>query len=114
VRVGKLDGWPPSKFQAAEVKGIYHPCKPDTLQLLAVSVVPSVSREDFPEIFLLMKDPATEQMCSTRFKVQDAGLALRIVNALTHCKGLSLAALAKIEIPSESASILRLKVIFKR
>ena len=37
MRIRKLKGWPPSRFQAAEVKEEYAPTLVESLQLLAAS-----------------------------------------------------------------------------
>ena len=111
VRINQLQGWPPSRFQAAEARGLYAPPSPESLQLQAASLIPSVSPQDSPEVFLLWKDPDSESVCSTRFKVADAGVAIRMVRALTSCRDRSLEEIGKVEVREETETFPGLKKI---
>ena len=113
MRIKQLKGWPPSRFQAAEERGIYAPPKPESLQLQAASLVPSVRPEDDPEVFLLLKDAGTDFACSTRFKVKRASVAIRIVRALVGSRDRTLREIGELEIREEAETFPRLKKLFR-
>jgi hypothetical protein len=111
--IRQLTGWPPSSFQATEARGKYVPPSVSKLLLRAASLVPSVGPRDAPEVFLLLMDPVTEFACSTRFKVWDAGIAVRMARALATCKDMELGELGGIEIREESRTFPGLKSLLK-
>jgi hypothetical protein len=113
VRIKQLNGWPPSRFQAAEERGLYAPPDPGSLQLQAASLVPSIGPGDDPEVFLLLKDPGTDFACSTRFKVKDPGIAIRIVRALVDRRDRTLWAIGEIEISEDVETFPGLKKVFR-
>jgi hypothetical protein len=111
VRIKQLKGWPPSRFQAAEARGAFTPLSAASLELQTASLVPSVIPSDAPEVFLLLKCPETETMCSARFKVKDAKAAIRLAKALALCRGKSLGQIGDVEIREESDTFPWLKRI---
>lgn len=111
MRINQLPGWPPSRFQAAEARGIYTPASSARLELLASSLLPSISRQDSPEVFLLLSDPETEEKCSVRFKVKDAGTAIGLAKALSGCSGRCLKEIGAVQMKEESETFPGLKKI---
>lgn len=111
MRINQLQGWPPSRFQAAEARGIYTPASAARLELMASSLLPSISPRDTPEVFLLLADPETEEKCSVRFKVKDADTAIGLAKALSGCRGKSLEKIGGVKMQEESETFPGLKRI---
>lgn len=84
------------------MKGSYAPPSVSHLQLQTASLVPSIGTREAPEIFLLLKDPKTEEVCSTRFQVKDAATAIGMARALAPCRHKTLAELGELEIPEDN------------
>jgi hypothetical protein len=111
VRIRQLTGWPPSRFQATEVRGIYAPPSVAMLQLQAASLVPSIGPRDAPELFLLFKDPVTEHVCSTRLRMKDPSTAVRVAKVLAPCKNKTIAEIGELEIHEDDRPIPGLRSI---
>lgn len=114
MRIKKLEGWPPSTFQAAEARGLYAPASASRLELQVASLIPSVTPKESPEVFLLWKDPDTERLCSVRFKMGDAGAAIRLAKALAACRGKALGEIGEVEIREETDTFPGLRGLIKK
>ena len=104
MRVNQLKGWPPSAYQSADVKDRFKPPHANRLQLQSVSLVPAIHRMDGPEVFLIWKCPETEKECSTRFRVKDASIAIRVVKVLKACRGRTITEIGGMELREEDSA----------
>lgn len=104
MKIRKLTGWPPDRFQTTESKGIYTPAIISRLHLQSAYLVPSLGPRVATEVLLILSDATKGRDCFTRFKVKEPGTAIRMVKAMAENRGRTLAEIGDLEIREEETS----------